>query len=155
MQHDTDNALVLPSKKRKTKVKLACQTQTPPRKLSKKQRKRLEHILSVKAKKEKVYYIQLTTNLLLYFDVMPAHCCSKDIFHWNVSLLFFFFFFLLQERWVTSRATKGTSNKRRGCLVELNNRASSRQAYQVSLVFTTFYYIIRTTNRHNNAQQQK
>ena len=103
MQHDTDNALVLPSKKRKTKVKLACQTQTPPRKLSKKQRKRLEHILSVKAKKEKVYYIQLTTNLLLYFDVMPAHCCSKDIFHWNVSLLFFFFFFcykrdeLLQE----------------------------------------------------------
>ena len=89
MQHDTDNALVLPSKKRKTKVKLVCQTQTPPRKLSKKQRKRLEHILSVKAKKEKVYYIQLTTNLLLYFDVMPAHCCSKDIFHWNVSFLFF------------------------------------------------------------------
>ena len=89
MQHDTDNALVLPSKKRKTKVKLVCQTQTPPRKLSKKQRKRLEHILSVKAKKEKVCHIQLTTNLLLYFDVKPAHCCSKDIFHWNVSFLFF------------------------------------------------------------------
>ncbi|XP_074640669.1 putative ATP-dependent RNA helicase DHX37 [Tubulanus polymorphus] len=50
--NDESNPLVLPAKKRKTKEKIK-EAAAPPKKLSKKERKRLEKVISVKEKKEK------------------------------------------------------------------------------------------------------
>ena len=51
-QYDDSNLLVLPSKKRKTK--LNCEKEQTAKKLSKKQRKRLEQVIDRKKKKAKV-----------------------------------------------------------------------------------------------------
>ena len=77
-QHDDSNALILPSKKRKTKD--VTKSLTPKKLLSKKQRKKLEQIVQRKEKKQKVFRsltLTVAHNPVCFADTQTADILSN------------------------------------------------------------------------------